>query len=371
MSILVCPTGRCTGVRIRDRGQRKYVTYYRKFETINLSATSFTDEDMDRFNTEANKPNDVFELSIDNITSFHTNMFRYVGRVTEYPEQELPIDPYIFGLWLGDGNSANFGLTTIDRDIKDQWCTYLIRQGYNVRIVTQVRKTTIKNNELEYTETLYPTKNNKRLQIHKLLKDMNLIQNKHIPSQYIFNSVSTRLEVLAGLIDTDGSLQCGTYEIIQKNEKLSHDIINLCRSLGFFAHMKKCEKACTNSKNHRGYYWRITIHLNIFTPYIPCKLQRKQCPMHILSRRAKYLPKFTLKGEPVIRSCTNWTLAKKICLLEAVPRFIYTNRDNKQIIQWGKIKNAVKEFSEISTESMETIWHKELKHLKIQHPTLL
>jgi hypothetical protein len=79
------------------------------------------------------------------------------------------------------------------------------------------------------------------------LKKYNLINNKHIPYDYKCNNRDMRLKLLAGLIDTDGSYsnkdKC--YEITQKSNVLSDDILFLVRSLGFAAYNKKCNKSWT------------------------------------------------------------------------------------------------------------------------------
>ncbi len=46
-----------------------------------------------------------------------------------YPERDLPIDPYVLGVWLGDGTSANANVTTADAEILEQ----LVGAGYGVR----------------------------------------------------------------------------------------------------------------------------------------------------------------------------------------------------------------------------------------------
>ena len=80
----------------------------------------------------------------------------------------------------------------------------------------------------------------------------NLIDNKHIPYNYKCNSRNIQLQVLAGLIDSDGYHKNNCYEILQKNSLLSEDIVYLCRSLGFACYVQKCKK--------NGEYNRICIY---------------------------------------------------------------------------------------------------------------
>ena len=68
---------------------------------------------------------------------------------------------------------------------------------------------------------------------------------------YKCNERSIQLQVLAGIIDADGSKKDNCYDIIQKNEKLMDDIIYLCRSLGFAAYKKNVRKHVNIKVNYQ------------------------------------------------------------------------------------------------------------------------
>ena len=145
-----------------------------------------------------------------------------------FPEKEVPIDPYIIGFWLGDVCSSNTMISNQDaiilkylkEKVKEYDCYLQYHSQYDYRI-----------NGIKFRNNL----------ILKSLKELNLINNKHIPDIYKINSRENRLKLLAGLIDSDGSYSNNCYEITQKNNKLSEDIVYLCRSLGFacFNYKKK------------------------------------------------------------------------------------------------------------------------------------
>ena len=100
-------------------------------------------------------------------------------------------------------------------------------------------------------------------------RDYNLLKNKHIPQDYKSNSREVRLQLLAGLIDTDGSYdkKGNGFYFIQKNETLFDDLIFLTRSLGFACYKSKCEKRI-------GTYFRCHISGNV--DEIPTKIKRKK-----------------------------------------------------------------------------------------------
>jgi superfamily II DNA or RNA helicase len=177
----------------------------------------------------------------------------------------VPFDPYMIGYWLGDGCSRASLISSQDSPVLHYFSRNLIKYDlylsyssqYDYRICGNMRPNTF----------------------YKTLKDLNLLQNKHIPDVYKINSRSVQLEVLAGLIDSDGSLVSGGggWDIIQKNERLLDDIIFMCRSLGFACYKKKCIKVCTNAPGgpKGGVYYRCCI-TGSGVEQVPCKVVRKR-----------------------------------------------------------------------------------------------
>lgn len=187
----------------------------------------------------------------------------------EFQKNELKINPYILGCWLGDGHSAEPAITTMDKEIKDAWIEYINTfKHFSITEIPTGRAVT-------YTAKWYKkgTKFNVLNPINKLLLELNVLRNKHIPKEYLINSRENRLELLAGLLDTDGNFS-GTYDFIQKNKLLAEQVCFLARSLGFAAYMKECKKSCQTGAI--GTYYRISIsgHLD----QIPCRISRKQAP---------------------------------------------------------------------------------------------
>ena len=193
-----------------------------------------------------------------------------------YDETPVSLDPYALGCWLGDGNSRNFSITSIDKEIIDYF--YNFAKKYNL-IITQGTGT----NNITYSLTTGKIggMNNKNILINKL-REYNLIKNKHIPSIYKCNSRRVRLSLLAGLIDIDGyyNKSNNSLEISQKNKTLAQDILWLVRSLGFRGMIKENIKYCIykNEKRYRQYF-RITI-TGKGLEEIPMLLERKKPKEH-------------------------------------------------------------------------------------------
>jgi len=183
--------------------------------------------------------------------------FRYIQPIIDYEYQEVPIESRWLGIWLGDGDSDKPTITNVDSE--------LIQFIYDH--AQRVEMKVVKNNiHYKTTENAPITKYNpNKLRIK--LCELNLIKNKHIPDIYLYNSRDVRLELLAGLIDTDGHLSSGTYEIIQKNTRLANDIQVLANGLGFFTRCVDKECCATNTEAKiKRIYKRITIYPNHNSP---------------------------------------------------------------------------------------------------------
>lgn len=145
------------------------------------------------------------------------------NKAVDYSKKNVLISPYYLGLWLGDGSSRRTGITTTDTEIKDYIFNYAEKLQLKVRAY-----------EKEYIITSKQLGG--RSDKNKLLnyfKHYNLIQNKHIPYDYLYGSIEQRLELLQGLMDTDGSVyKNGTISFTTTNKQLANDFYQLCRSLG-------------------------------------------------------------------------------------------------------------------------------------------
>ena len=140
---------------------------------------------------------------------------RYAIPLTEavdYEEKTLPIDPYVLGLWLGDGSSDDGTLTILEDDFED--IKHLI--------------------PYECTTRRYDKRNLKILnvKIHGLLdklKLFNLYKNKHIPDLYMQSSITQRRALLAGLLDTDGTVS--NYSVSFTQAAFRYNLVNQVREL--------------------------------------------------------------------------------------------------------------------------------------------
>jgi hypothetical protein len=184
----------------------------------------------------------------------------------EFQEKELQIDPYMIGYWLGDGTSYTSEITTQDSAVLYYFAKNLPQ--YKLFLSHRDKYTYgITGNGKYYNNIFLNT-----------LKELNLINNKHIPHIYKCNSRENRLKLLAGLLDSDGYFDKlkNEFEFTQKNEKLMDDVIYLARSLGFSCY--KLEKNTSWTYNGvKNYGTAFRIHINgVGLEEIPTKIPRKK-----------------------------------------------------------------------------------------------
>lgn len=164
--------------------------------------------------------------------------------------QNLSIDPYLLGMWLGDGHSGAARISVGKEDI-DQFKKVITWNNISV------------NEDKRGVYYVGFLKENGNYFTH-LLKGENLFNNKHIPNIYKLSSRSQRLELLKGLMDTEGTVRShnGGCEISLSNKKLVDDVYELILSLGYKATFK--EKTMSNPNHSRHYRINFKPHDIVF-----------------------------------------------------------------------------------------------------------
>lgn len=343
--ILITPISKVTNPCIRrkqlQKGLKICVIYYKDFKEQQKSLINPTDEEIKKLYYECKelsyKMGDKIKINKEELNDFIVKNFRIIEEVIEYEEKVVPIPPYILGLWLGDGHSNKISLTNIDKDIIHVWKKYAEDNGLKVsKNGKKERKSDIKDYETELTCSYnICNERGKGNKILELFKDLKLIKNKHIPDIYLKNSVKVRLELLAGLIDTDGHKNDNMYEITQKNEILSNNIEELSKSLGFNTLKKVSTKRCKNSsnKNHQGIYYRIYISTNKYSLKVPVICERKKiCPENI-KFESNY--KMTEDGEKKKKNNLIWSDELLIHLVSTIEAF--KKAEPNKTIPWTRL----------------------------------
>lgn len=134
------------------------------------------------------------------------------------PDRSLPIDPYVLGVWLGDGNTNSGVVTSADIEIFSHF------------------------SNVDYTWHKLPSaKFGYRIDgLTSQLKAVGVLGNKHIPMQYLRSSMSQRLSLLQGLMDTDGYCDTrGQCEFTTTIKTLALEMHELVCTLGIKVNISK------------------------------------------------------------------------------------------------------------------------------------
>lgn len=163
----------------------------------------------------------------------------------ELPDRELPINPYVLGFWIGDGNSYA-GRITVGDEYIDQTKQIFEAEGYSLR--------RIPSDKMGYTV----------LGLQKQLRLNEFLRNKHIPEEYIFASFPQRRALLQGLMDTDGyAAPGGQCEFYTSKLSLGKSVSRLLHTLGI-KHAIRPKKAPVNTSYSESYRIKFVAPFPVF-----------------------------------------------------------------------------------------------------------
>ena len=175
----------------------------------------------------------------------------------------LSIPPYVLGVWLCDGDSDQFRITlnAAEWEILD----YTRELGYQPLSIARKKDT-----------------NNYRVNIgsRASLKKLGVLFDKHIPINYLRSSAEQRLELLKGLMDTDGTIsKAGQCSFNTTLEELASNVWELLCSLGFKPTLDIDIAQCNGKKYGPSYRIQFWPNVSVF------KLKRKVFRQRLTTKR--------------------------------------------------------------------------------------
>lgn len=217
------------------------------------------------------KKNEIVNISLKDYFTLSNNDRRSLCLYrtdVEYSTKKVSLDPYLLGVWLGDGASAGPYISNPEPEILKYAEEYCSNRNMYVKHY----------DDLTYGLSSHSKKHGANY-LRKGLQDYALMHNKNIPNDYLLNDRDTRLKLLAGLLDTDGYLMSSGngYEITQIKKRLSFQIHKLVLELGFKSTIvkKKTSMRRYDGSYYKGEAYRISIFgLNLYE--IPCIVSRKR-----------------------------------------------------------------------------------------------
>ena len=245
--------------------------------------------------------NNIFDIRIKDYLKIPKSYYKFfmglnLSTPINWESKNLLVDPYILGLWLGDGNSNGKDFTTEDIEILDVWKKWAFENEAEIVLYPHKINDSTKYINFRYHDYQINDPTIYRPDIHfgikskhnmgyyrkspspfkKIIKSYSLLNNKHIPDDFMYNTKENRLKLLAGLIDTDGYVKKDQKSInivqCELRKKLIEQINFLAKSLGFYSSIQEVYKTF-NGKKYKGYNVYISGNIDI----IPTILERKKC----------------------------------------------------------------------------------------------
>jgi len=230
------------------------------------------------------------------------------------------IDPYVLGVWLGDGMSHSARITTEDIEIVE----YFKEVGYICVEVKDSSKTGKAKMYDVYKEGCTPSRNSETGQfestgsLHSELRELGLHKRyggeKHIPEEYFTATYEEKMELIRGLMDSDGYAHSGAFvQFAQSEGRLKDDVIRLIESLGLKASIIRRDKDAKNKQKmtlHEKTGCRLILATKDsyeigFTPWSnPFKLPRKADKWKTPRRHTVALKSMSVTDKVLMRCLT-------------------------------------------------------------------
>lgn len=165
-----------------------------------------------------------------------------LARPLDTPDVDLPLHPYVLGIWLGDGKHTSGEITNPEDFIweKIKSCGYELGENYG-RNTDRCRVHTVRG-------------------IRTALKELGVLGNKHVPAMYLRAGYEQRMQLLHGLMDSDGSANTVRKQAIftSCSKRLSDDTMELLCSLG--------QRPLQSTTTQRGFGLTVTAYPISFRP---------------------------------------------------------------------------------------------------------
>ena len=165
-----------------------------------------------------------------------------VSKPLKIDDKPLPVDPYVLGLWLADGNRGAGVICNPDKRIWDE----IVSRGYTIG-------NDISSGGKCEARTIFG--------LYGKLKEIGVAKNKHIPEMYMFASEEQRLDLLRGYFDGDGywNKTRGSAVMSTTSKRQADDVYSLASSLGM--------KVYRTLQKGKGFGKIVNVYHLSFNPY--------------------------------------------------------------------------------------------------------
>lgn len=207
----------------------------------------------------------------------HGNAYVQLSDPVQFKKKKLRVPPYLLGLWLGDGHAAGGRFTSS----KEDYAYYKEEIEKLEYEVSEYREKSISFNVYDLAPNL---------------REIGVLNNKHIPDDYIFTSEEDRHELIRGLMDSDGyaKKKSGACEFYQKSREFCERFQLLLSTLGIKSNI-------TSKKVNGDTYHKVSFSGCDFDVFkLPRKQERRQGYLNHPKNKRVYIRNITpTKSVPV------------------------------------------------------------------------
>jgi superfamily II DNA or RNA helicase len=166
----------------------------------------------------------------------------------DFGDEDIGIDPYFVGHWIGDGHSTVPAITTSFQEIREYLYEFAAGYGIVPRMVWNSENSDI----IHLTNRRGHSTTNP---ISQTLRRLGVMPVKCIPMSIKRMSREGRLAFLAGYLDADGHLAKGSgFEFCSVSKDIAEGVTFIARSLGFACYFNEVQKKCCNNGKVGTYY---------------------------------------------------------------------------------------------------------------------
>lgn len=178
------------------------------------------------------------------------------------------LDPYFLGLFLGDGTTrGTIGISKPDVEVRQEVERVAASMGMHVRADGAGTSSVT----WRMTNGRRGLANPLRRALRSLGLEESRSGDKFIPHRYKVGSRRERLDLLAGLFDSDGHIANGGCDYISQSKRLADDLAFVARSVGLAAYVHPCEKR--DQHGGGGTYYRAYVSGDLSV--VPTRIARK------------------------------------------------------------------------------------------------
>lgn len=319
--------------KLKTKPLREMIKDYKKFDVY-----------LDKVNREKGANRDPYEYKY---------KIPLLGDAVEYIQRPVPIHPYVLGAFIGNGCCTEVGLGLSSGD------------DFVPKKIAKIYGFTTKKQKGSYTYNFYK-KNGSRVCTKDFFKDIPEMINcysrdKVIPDIYLYNSYEVRMELLRGLMDTDGTIAANDgirYNVRYSScsKKLLEQMQQLIYGLGYFANISQDKRIEKYVNDYHG-------NMNIRVPHKFKQELFTHPRKHYIAEKASRIPDFKQPFKYLIIKNIELAIKKEpsTCIMVANEDGLYCTEDyivthNTFMACYGAIKLRAKTLIIVPTTAIKTQW---------------